>query len=373
MPKAQRVRSIRFYLVGALLVGAAAVTVIYLHLARQNDIAAIREARGAAIERGPRVEVVRAELGPKIRRVTLLADVRSYATATLYAKVSGYLKIVNVDKGDRVEAAQVVAEIESPELDQQYASALADMENKKRNFERARDLYARGVATLIAVQQTETDARVAESNVAALATMKNYQTIRAPFGGRVTSRFVDPGALITNAQNNQSSSQPVITVSDDSRLRIYAYLQQQDVPFVKVGATAEVADASNPDRKRPAEIARMTGELDARTRTMLIEFNIDNQDQFLVSGSFAYVYLDIPIESYPQIPVGGLIVRGDDTMVALLDKDIVRFKPVRVAVTDGTMVSLSDGLQPGDIVAINLPDEITNGSRVQVAQSMRPP
>ncbi len=341
-------------------------------MARQTDIAAIRDARGAAIERGPRVEVVRAEPGPKIRRVTLLADVRPFAMAVLYAKVSGYLKSVNVDKGDRVEAAQVVAEIESPELEQQYASALADMENKKRNSERARDLYSRRNTTLVAVQQTETDARVSESNVAALATMKNYQIMRSPFAGRVTSRFVDPGALITNAQNNQSGSQPVMTVSDDSRLRIYAYLQQQDVPFVKVGATAQVVDASNPDRKRAAEITRMTGELDARTRTMLLEFNIDNQDQFLVPGSFAYVHLDIPIESYPRIPVGALIVRGNDTMVALLDKDVVRFKPVRVALTDGTMVSLADGLQPGDTVALNLPDEVTNGSRVQPVESKRP-
>ena len=153
-----------------------------------------------------------------------------------------------VDKGDRVEAGQIVAQIESPEIDQQYAAAVTDLEHKKRNLERSRDLLSRGNTTQVAMLQFETDARVAEAVVAGLSTMKGYQIIRAPFGGRVTARFTDPGALITNAQTNQVSSQPVMTISDDSRLRVYAYVQQQDVPFVHVGDTAEVVDASDPER-----------------------------------------------------------------------------------------------------------------------------
>ncbi len=129
--------------------------------------------------------------------------------------------------------------------------------------------------------------------------------------------------------------------------------------------SAEVSDASNPDRKKMATVTRMTGELDAKTRTMLIEVHLDNQDNFFVPGSFAYVTLNVPIESYPQIPVTALLTRGNESIVAVLENDVVRFRPVKVASTDGAIVSLAEGLKPGEKIAINVPDEVTNGSRIQ--------
>ena len=203
----------------------------------------------------------------------------------MYAKVSGYMKSVLVDRGDRVEAGQVVAVIESPEIDQQYNAAVTDLEHKRRNLARSQELLAKGNTTQVAMLQFETDARVAEANVTGLETMKGYQTLRAPFAGRVTARFVDPGALITNAQTNYVSALPIMTISDDSRLRVYCYVQQQDVPFINVGDTADVVDASNPERRMKAKVSRMTGELETRTRTMQIEINIDNTEGFLVAGS----------------------------------------------------------------------------------------
>ena len=216
-------------------VAAAFAAVGYFHLSRNQTVATAREARGAAVDRGPRVEVVAATQGPSERTITLLADVRSNATAILYSKVSGYVKTIPVDRGDRVQAGQVVALIESPKIDQQYAAAVTDLEHKRRNLERSRELLAKGNTTQVAMLQFETDARVAEANVKGLETMKGYQTIRAPFAGRVTARFVDPGALITNAQTNMVSALPIVTISDDSRLRVFCYVQQQDVPYVNVG------------------------------------------------------------------------------------------------------------------------------------------
>jgi len=176
--------------------------------------------------------VVTAVAGPKERAVKLLGDVRSGASTTLYAKVSGYLKKVMVDKGDMVEAGAVVAEIESPELEQQYAAASADLAHKRRNLARLRELFAKGNTTQVALLQAETDAAVAENNVGVLATTKSYQIVRAPYAGRVTARFADPGMLVTNAQNNFVNAMPMMTISDDSRVRVYAYLQQADVPFM---------------------------------------------------------------------------------------------------------------------------------------------
>ncbi len=369
MPDVQPVpakgRQTRLYIAGAAVVVAAALAVGYFHFSRSSSVATAREARGNAVDRGPRVEVVTPVQGPKERTVTLLADVRSNQSAILYAKVSGYVKTLSVDRGDRVQAGQVVAVIESPEIDQQYAAALTDLEHKRRNLARSQDLFAKGNTTQVAMLQFETDARVAEANVKGLETMKDYQVIRAPFAGRVTQRFVDPGSLVTNAQTNMVSALPIMTVSDDSRLRVFCYVQQADVPYINAGDIADVVDASNPDRKMQAKISRMTGELETRTRTMQIEVNIDNAEGFLVAGSFAYVTLHIPITSHPQIPVSGLLVRGSETLVALVENDRLRYKPVRVASTDGNTVAVAEGLRQDDRIAINLPDEVADGSRVQ--------
>ena len=176
--------------------------------------------------------------------------------------------------------------IESPELDQQYAGASADLANKRRNLERIKDLLAKGIGTQVALNQAETDAIVAENTVGVLETQRSYQTVRAPFGGRVTARFVDPGALITNAQTNVTGALPILTISDDTRLRIYAYVQQSDAPFVHVGDRVDVSDASNPGRKKTAAITRMTGELDQKTRTMLVQVDIDNFEFLLHPRQF---------------------------------------------------------------------------------------
>jgi RND family efflux transporter MFP subunit len=365
MASTQEARSPKFYFLCVASIIAAAGAVYYFHFSRSQEIMAVREAKAIVADRGPRIEVVTTTAGPTQRSIKLLGDVRSGATTTLYSKISGYLKNAPVDKGDKVEAGQIVAEIESPELDQQYAGASADLVNKRRNLARLKALYEKGNTTQVAMLQAETDALVAENNVAVLATNKSYQIVRAPFGGRVTARFADPGALIGNAQTNYVSAQPMLTISDDTKVRVYAYLQQADVPYVRNGDVAEVSDASNPERKKTATITRMTGELDAKTRTMLIEVHLDNTDGFFVPGSFAYVTLSVAVESYPQIPVTALLTRGNESMVAVLEDDVVRFRPVKVASTDGAIVSLTEGLKPGERIAINVPDEVTNGSRIQ--------
>ena len=161
-------RSSTCFGVGALVVAIGAV--VYFHVTRNQNVASAREARAVAADRGPRIEFVTAAAGPTERTIRLLGDVRSGATAMLYAKVAGYVKEVHVDKGDRVEAGQILAEIESPELDQQFAAASADLAHKRRNLARIKELYAKGNTTQVALYQAETDATVAENNVGVLAT-----------------------------------------------------------------------------------------------------------------------------------------------------------------------------------------------------------
>ncbi len=352
--------------IGLGVVGGAGFGAYGLWQQKEVQLTASRQALAATVARGPRVQTVLVSAGPPERLITLLGDARAYQAATLYSKIGGYLKSISVDRGDMVVAGQLLAEIDSPETDNQYASAVSDLDNKRRNAKRARDLAATGAKSLQAIEQAETDFRMAESRVAELATLKSYEQIRAPFAGRITARFIDPGALVQNSTSNQTSNQPVVTLADDRRLRINVYVEQRDVPFVKVGDRADVSDGADSTRVVRARIARTSGQLDPRTRTLFVEIEVDNDDRFLVPGSFAYVTLHVPLPSYPEIPVSALTVRGSNTSVAVVDESgIVRFRPVKVAQTDGVRVSLSEGVKQGERVAINLPDEVADGSTVQ--------
>ncbi len=352
--------------IGLGVVGGAGFGAYGLWQQKEVQLTASRQALAATVARGPRVQTVLVSAGPPERLITLLGDARAYQAATLYSKIGGYLKSISVDRGDMVVAGQLLAEIDSPETDNQYASSVSDLDNKRRNAKRARDLAATGAKSLQAIEQAETDFRMAESRVAELATLKSYEQIRAPFAGRITARFIDPGALVQNSTSNQTSNQPVVTLADDRRLRINVYVEQRDVPFVKVGDRADVSDGADSTRVVRARIARTSGQLDPRTRTLFVEIEVDNDDRFLVPGSFAYVTLHVPLPSYPEIPVSALTVRGSNTSVAVVDESgIVRFRPVKVAQTDGVRVSLSEGVKQGERVAINLPDEVADGSTVQ--------
>ena len=180
------------------------------------------------------------------------------------------------------------------------------------------------------------------------------------------------GALVQSSVTNQTSNQPVMTIADMSRLRVDVYVEQRDVPFVHVGDMADVADGSNADRHVRARIARTSDVLDPRTRTLFVELEVDNSEGFLVPGSFAYVTLHVPITAYPEIPVAGLVVRGTNTLIANVGGDsLVHLRPVKVASTDGLRASLAEGAQVGERVALNLPDEVGDGSRVRPIESKR--
>src|SRR5262249_40010927 len=153
---------------------ALAAAGAYFHFGRTTqEITTVRGANAGVADALPRVEVVTTTAGPKERTIKLLDDARSGASTTIYSKIAGYLKAIYVDKGDRVTEGQVVAEIESPEIEQQYAAAAADLANKRRNLTRIRGLFEKGNSTQVALLQAQTDSTVAENNVAMLETMKS--------------------------------------------------------------------------------------------------------------------------------------------------------------------------------------------------------
>jgi RND family efflux transporter MFP subunit len=356
-----------------LVLVAAAITAVAVIILHHTGLSSERSDLADATSKGPIVQVVRANAAPALQTVTVLASVTPYQQATLYAKVSGYLANVLVDKGDHVKTGQLLATIESQETDAQYNSARADLINKERIAQRYDQLLRQSAVAAQQADQADADARVARATLDQFATLKSYERLVAPFDGQVTARFADPGALVQNAAGSQTASQPVVTLSDDTRLRIDAYVQQGVAPFVHQGDAAQIVDAANTGRSLTAKITRVSGQLDPRTRTMLVEVQLDNKDKFLLGGSFAYMTLHVPVTRATQVPVGALITRGNDQFVALVGADSrLHYVKVAVASTDGDTVNLADGIKPGTRIAVDLPAEAADGGLVQPAQAVAP-
>ena len=362
----------RLYLTGAVCVVATVLGTAYYMMQSSASLATVKASMEADVARGPRVVVANVVQGPQFRTIQLLGDARPYQTTTIFAKVSGYLKSVLVDKGDQVTANQVIAEIDSAELESQYQSAVADLDQKQRIDARSRELLRNSTTSQQAAEQAETNYRMAQETVRNLGIMRSYQTLKAPFDGTVVARFADAGALMQAATTNQASSLPVLQIADNSKLRIGIYVEQRDVAAIKVGDEAEIIDAANPDRKRKARISRTAGTLDPRTRTLFVELDIDNSDQFLVPGSFVNVTLRVPVKSFPQIPVSAMMQRGGTQQVAVVGEDAtIKFRPIKVASTDGALINIADGLKVGERVGLNVSSDLVEGSKVRAAEARR--
>ena len=210
------------YLLGVTAIVVALVLILLLLFLKHRSVQGEQKSRRQEVSAGPRVQVVTARPAPKERQVSFTGEARPFASVTLYAKVSGYLAEIRVDKGDRVERGQLLARLESPELDSQYLAALADAGNKRRFARRELSLLKEGIIAEQEAENAVTAARSAEETAASYRSQQGYLLIKAPFSGVVTARFADPGALMQTAAAGQTAALPVVTVSRTDRLRIYS-------------------------------------------------------------------------------------------------------------------------------------------------------
>ncbi|HZS37236.1 MAG TPA: efflux RND transporter periplasmic adaptor subunit [Polyangia bacterium] len=359
-------RRTALYVAGLAAVLAAIGGVVMFANARGSAAEKESQAREAQVKAGPRVRVVAAAPARTERRIELQGEARPFASVTLYAKLSGYLKEIRVDKGDRVQAGQVLAVIESPELDRQYDAAVADAAYKRANAKRAAALATPGVVSAREAELTSSQALMADAQVAALATQKSYETLRAPFTGTVIARFADPGALVQNATNAQTSALPVVTISQGERLRVYVYVDQRDAFYVHKGDGAEVTTPDRPGLPIKGTVTRLASELDPKTRTMLVEIDLDNRDGRIVPGSFVLVALVIATPPSVEVPVEALVLRGKQPFVAVVSAEQrVTYKPVVLVGDDGASARVAKGLAAGERVALNLGENVVDGDLVQ--------
>src|SRR2546423_6963006 len=357
----------RRLVIGGVVSMAASVAIVAGLLARRVSLVrAEGRARAADVAAGPHVRVARVTPPQGVQTLTLLGEARPYAAVTLYAKVSGYLRQILVDKGDAVGAGQVLAVIESPELERQCEAAVADARTKRVKAGRFRALAKQNASSAQEAGRYETDAAVAEANLRAIETLKSYEVIRAPFTGRVTARYADPGALMQNATNAQTGALPVLTVSETGRLRVYAYVDQQDAPLVGVGTPAEITLPDRPEVRLASRVTRVSGLLDPRTRTLLAEVDLENRGGGIFPGSYVTVKLAAKGRDYPELPPGAPAVRGGTTPPAALDSaDRVAFPRVVGARDDGQSAQIAGRVVPGERVALNLGESVAEGARVQ--------
>jgi len=361
----------KLLIAGVIILLLMGGVITWIYVGKANKVETDSDQRTKELKQGPVVKTVIASYNSGNKELILIGEARPYQTATLYSKISGYLEKINVDKGDKVTEGQELAYVDNPEIDQQYNSAVADLENKKKIAERDKKLLEKKFIAQEEVDAAQTDVDVAAANVKSLEEQQQYKYLKAPFSGTITARYVDPGALIQNANNSQTSSQPVVTMAELGRLRIYVYVEQRDAANLKTEDTVEITLTERPDVHIKANITRIAGELDEHTRMMLCEIDIENKDNVIVPGSYVQVHVQLPSQEKTKmltVPSTALVIHKDKTMVVTVDKDsILHFKEITILRNTGDKVSLS-GILEGERVALSVGESLLEGQKVRIAQ-----
>ena len=353
-----------------LLVCALGVAGIVFFKHRSESRAA--KERATEIDKGPPIQVARARTAKAERDLTLTGDVRALFQTSLYAKVSGYVREVRVDKGDFVKKDQILGKIESPETDQALVAAQSDYILRKSLAARAERL-APDIVSRQDLDTSNANLDVSRANLSRAASTQEYELIRAPFDGVVTARYVDPGALVPAATGATQSALPFVDVADPTTLRIDVYAGQDVASFVRDGDAVTIWQDIRPEQRIAATVTRRAGALDPRSRTMLIEVQMDNRTYGLVPGTFANVTLHIHAPPMPSVPAEALVSRGGKNMVARVEGSHVHFVEVEVGKSDGQTMQIERGIAEGDVVALNVPTEVNEGSAVQPSEKTESP
>jgi membrane fusion protein (multidrug efflux system) len=326
------------------------------------------------------VVVIRPQRGVAVRSITLPGDAVGYYQSALYAKVTGYLKDILVDKGDQVKRGQVLADIEVPELRQRLDRARSNLQIQRLSYQRLDQVW-KSDPRLVARQDVDmaySKFQQAQAEANELAAMVAYTQIVAPFDGIVTERFVDPGALIRaggqdsatapmeGTANAGGSAAPVVSVADIAKLRVYVYVPQDAVGYVRVGMPVRVDFRELPGRPYAASVARFAHSLDLATRTMLTEIDIDNSRREIYPGMYAYATLELERHSgalkLPDSAVGESPDGGHFVLVAR-DGRLAEV-PVTVGINTGIYMEIVSGLSGNEKVVRSLTAALSNGEQV---------
>jgi len=306
----------------------------------------------------------------------------AYISAPIYARVPGYLKTWTHDIGSRVKAGDVLAEIDTPDLDQQLLQARADLSVAQANAQLAKISADRwqslagtdAVATQDVDQRTFTlnanlaQVKASQANVDHLVAEEGFKRLLAPFDGIVTARETDIGALINVGA---AGGAELFVVSETSKLRVYVNVPQNNVPSVPSGTKATIQVPEHPGKSYSGTVEASAQAVNPSTGTTLMQIIVDNGPGEMMPGDYASIHLQIAaIANVLSVPSSALIFDAKGLSVATLGADSrVLLKPVSIERDLGAMVELSAGLSPDDRVIANPPDGISNGTEVRLAST----
>ena len=319
------------------------------------------------------VQTVLPKRGEIARSVTLPSfRILAFQEATLYAKVSGYLKTLTVDKGDAVKEGQLLAELEVPELLADEVQYKAETAVTRTNYERMAE--ARKKAPDLVVPQTVDDLRgqweVAQAKLQRTQTLLQYARIVAPFTGIITARFVDPGAFIAAATAGGTPQRAaIVTLMDYTRVRVQVFVPEPEVPFIKNGLPVQVTVEELPGRSFPATVTRFAHALDEATKTMLTEIEMPNPTGELRPGAYASVRLEV--ERKPDallVPVQALVVEKAGTFVFTAADNKAKKNPVHTSFNDGVNVEVTDFKSDQRLILIGK-QTLTDGQPVNAVEA----
>jgi RND family efflux transporter MFP subunit len=404
-PRTGRRGLLVFFALIGVLVAAAVVGGILPRLTRQKALLSAAEIQ---TEQRPVVEVATARLAPARSTIDLPGDMQALVDSPIFARVDGYLRTRLVDYGDRVKTSQLLAEIDTPELDQQISQARAavsqtqsvlnevkaDLDLSKANLnlarltvERWRRLAAKGVVAKQEADQKEADFAVTEAQVAkaqaSIATtqetvhaneanlhrleeMKAFARITAPFDGVITARNVDIGTLINSG--NGGVARELFHIAQIQVMRIFVNVPQTNVASMHPGQTAELRVQELPGQVFPARVTRIANALDATSRAMLTVLEVPNPHGVLMPGMYAQVRFSTGRAEAAVIVPGDVLILGrQGPRVAVVAPDHrIHLRQIRIGQDLGSEIEVASGLAAGEVVVANPSDAVRENALVDV-------
>jgi RND family efflux transporter MFP subunit len=369
-------KKIRRYAIVGLLVaialgvwGEVSRVIARSELAKENIEAAI-----------PTVATVTAEPSSAGELLVLPGAVQAFMEAPIYARTNGYLKSWNSDIGTTVAKGQVLAQIESPEVDQQLTQAQAELATARANeaLSNSTNVRWQGLLATQSVSKQDADeksgdaaakkaaADSAAANVARLRELESFKRVVAPFGGVITARNTDVGALI-NA--GQSAGAELFRIADTRKLRIYVRVPEAFAAVTKPGLEAELRFTGRPNQAFLAKTVRTSNALDPVLRTLQVELELDNAQGEILPGSYAEVHFKLPVNAATlRLPANTVLFRSAGLQVATLDSEKrIKLKSIVQGRDFGSSIEVLSGIAAHEIVVVNPPDSIADGAQVRLA------
>lgn len=330
----------------------------------------------------PAVATVHPEHAAPADEVVLPANVQAFISAPIYARTNGYLKRWYVDIGAHVKQGQLLAEIETPEVDQQLRQARADLGTAQANLHLA-EITANRYQDLLktnSVSQQETDnatgalaadkatVQSSQANVSRLQQLQSFEKIYAPFNGVITARKTDIGDLI-DAGASGGSKTDLFDIAQTDKLRVYVNVPEAYSQAAKPGLTANLMLSEFPGRPFQGRLVRTAESIDQASRTLLVEIDVVNPTGVLLTGSYAEVHLKLPAGSSSYVvPVNTLLFRKEGLRLAIVKDGKTVLTPVTPGHDFGDRIEILGGLAGDESIIVNPPDSIVSGQPVRLAQ-----